>query len=518
MDPCDDVAHLRKKKYYKFTNKEECHNSFQYVDGLNVDILPFASGKHESCCAGGLYFTTRKFLPMYQQYGVNIREVTLPFEDPDFKIVADPEGNKWRANKIIFGEKFSLLDPDKKKVINTIVEFKLYKEFENLFEQCVVNGLTEIMDWLSYNDYENENIRRTIKKNAKTHRHKLSIGGLDGLSIYWLMELASMNGHVNVLDWFFNVPFIKNKIDLIGCYPNTKLITMIGKAACNGRVGILQWFHDYPHPEFRDRMKECFKNPIILRDAASNGHVNVLIWLSNHPEYEFIFGNSLIEEVSLNGHVDVLKWFVDNNKYYEKATCKMVTSAIAGGHLPVLEFWHSWNKINGFDVHYEKNVFKDIELTKNHIDIMEWMLDNKYYLDYSSVIDKATEKGFVDIIDWMHQHKNELDCGFKYSTQTILVTLYKKHQNILDWFLDHPEYTFNHREIFDRIYCMYARKMYLEWKQKIDEKTPTRTKIMNYFSRFSHIQTAVLSVLFGVSLYWINAIAVVNASKSNENQ
>ena len=28
-------------EFYKFTNKEEIHNGFQFRDGLNVDTVPF---------------------------------------------------------------------------------------------------------------------------------------------------------------------------------------------------------------------------------------------------------------------------------------------------------------------------------------------------------------------------------------------------------------------------------------------------------------------------------------------
>jgi hypothetical protein len=39
--------------YLKVTNSAENHNGLQYMDGLNVDPVPFA--KEGSCCAGGGY-------------------------------------------------------------------------------------------------------------------------------------------------------------------------------------------------------------------------------------------------------------------------------------------------------------------------------------------------------------------------------------------------------------------------------------------------------------------------------
>ena len=40
-----------------------------------------------------------------------MREITLPENDNDFKMVKDEE-NKWRANKIIFGQKHNLNNVD----------------------------------------------------------------------------------------------------------------------------------------------------------------------------------------------------------------------------------------------------------------------------------------------------------------------------------------------------------------------------------------------------------------------
>ena len=36
------MSELLDKKFFKITNKEECHNGFQYIDGLNILKEPFA--------------------------------------------------------------------------------------------------------------------------------------------------------------------------------------------------------------------------------------------------------------------------------------------------------------------------------------------------------------------------------------------------------------------------------------------------------------------------------------------
>ena len=105
------------KTYYKVTNENEIHHGYQYKDGLNILIGKFNNNPNKSCVTGGFYFTDYKNLINFLDYGVWIREVTIP---TDAKVVKDPDGNKWRADKIIFGNKYHIkndfdkwFDPEK---------------------------------------------------------------------------------------------------------------------------------------------------------------------------------------------------------------------------------------------------------------------------------------------------------------------------------------------------------------------------------------------------------------------
>jgi len=89
--------------YLKITNLEENHNELQYHDGLVEDIVPFS--EEGSCCPGGIYFTTPEFILEYLNYGVSVREVTIP---EDAQMVKDPQGDKWRASAVVFGPKKNL--------------------------------------------------------------------------------------------------------------------------------------------------------------------------------------------------------------------------------------------------------------------------------------------------------------------------------------------------------------------------------------------------------------------------
>ena len=89
--------------YLKILNSAENHNDLQYVEGLNIDPIPFQP--KGSCVAGGIYFTSAENITKFLDYGIWVREVTIP---EGSQMVKDPQGDKWRADKVILGPRKSL--------------------------------------------------------------------------------------------------------------------------------------------------------------------------------------------------------------------------------------------------------------------------------------------------------------------------------------------------------------------------------------------------------------------------
>ena len=98
--------------YFKITNAAENHNGFQYSDGLNVLKEKFNDNPDDSCCKGGFYFTNAENIFKFLNYGIYLREVTLPTDNPDFRMIKDKEDDKWRANMIILGKRYDLSSVD----------------------------------------------------------------------------------------------------------------------------------------------------------------------------------------------------------------------------------------------------------------------------------------------------------------------------------------------------------------------------------------------------------------------
>lgn len=121
--------------YFKITNLKENHHGFQYKEGLNVLEEKFNNDPTASCVSGGFYFTTKEHIHEFYMFGIYLRIVELPTNDPEFKMVMDAGGDKWRANKIIFKERYSLGDQE------------IYKKFGIEFPDitfCIDNGFIDL--------------------------------------------------------------------------------------------------------------------------------------------------------------------------------------------------------------------------------------------------------------------------------------------------------------------------------------------------------------------------------------
>ena len=136
--------------YFKITNAAENHNCFQYVDGLNILIDEFDDDPSHSCVAGGLYFSDAANIFKFLGYGIYLREVILPTDNPNFKMVKDPKGDKWRANMIILGKRYDLSMTDTFKYLVELGA-NIYAENNLALRLSAAQGDLEIVKYLVEN-------------------------------------------------------------------------------------------------------------------------------------------------------------------------------------------------------------------------------------------------------------------------------------------------------------------------------------------------------------------------------
>lgn len=151
-------------EYYKITNEKENHYGFQYKNGLNILIEEFNSSSFNSCCKGGFYFTDINNILKFVDYGCYLREVFLPTNDPNFRMIKDPSNDKWRANKIILGWRYNLWNVEtfrllRKKGMDT-------NKFVPILYLACNKGYYEIVKFIIKENSE-ENSKENYKENYK---------------------------------------------------------------------------------------------------------------------------------------------------------------------------------------------------------------------------------------------------------------------------------------------------------------------------------------------------------------
>lgn len=153
---------LENKIYYKITNVDENHNGFKYQDGLNVLKQKFNDNSYDHCVIGGLYFTDVEHIFEFLDYGIYVREIMLPLENPDFKMIKDGK-NKYRANMFILGKKYDL---DKIETFKMLIEkgANVHAGNEYALRYSIRNGNLEMVKYLIENgaDINNKKVLGTI--------------------------------------------------------------------------------------------------------------------------------------------------------------------------------------------------------------------------------------------------------------------------------------------------------------------------------------------------------------------
>jgi hypothetical protein len=188
-------------KYFKIFNEEDNHKGFQYNDGLNIDSIPFNDDPNKSCVEGGFYFSDGDNICEFLNYGNYIKEVSLP---DDAKIVKDPDGNKWRADKLFLHERKDLT---KLETWEWIISqgINIHADNEYALRRFADNGHIDVVKFLV------ENGANIHADDDEALRLSASIGHIDvvkflvenGADIHaiddWALQLSAENGHIDVV-------------------------------------------------------------------------------------------------------------------------------------------------------------------------------------------------------------------------------------------------------------------------------------------------------------------------------
>ncbi|AGF85741.1 repeat protein [Moumouvirus goulette] len=172
---------MSSKLYFKVTNESECHNGFQYKDGLNILEGEFNNNLKDSCVPGRLYFSKPKDICKYLDYGIYLREIYLPIDNPNFKMIKDLKGDKYGANMIILGKRRNLKDVETWEYMIS-VGVNIHTDDDLALTWASVQGHLEVVKYL-------------VKNGADIHVD-------DDYALRW----ASEYGHSEVVNFLNNLP------------------------------------------------------------------------------------------------------------------------------------------------------------------------------------------------------------------------------------------------------------------------------------------------------------------------
>jgi hypothetical protein len=345
-------------KFYKFLAKDFIHNGFNYKIGLNVDTKKFhPSGQ---CNEGGLYFTDKKNILSFSEYGPNLGVIEIP-DDAQVYI----EENKFKADKLELTN--ILLDDDTLEIIKYAHENGC--QLNNyICNNAAYNGHLEVLKYAHKNGYQ---------WNKYTYSN------------------ASLNGHLEVLKWLHSLSSkedIEDKpqtlssplvtIEFAGLHKNNCPWNewTCANAALNGHLEVLEWLHKNGWPWDEETCSS----------AALNGHFEVLKYLHDNgcPWDTYICASA-----ALNGHLEILKWARENGCPWDASTC---SNAAKKGHLNVLKY----ARVGGCP--WDSMVCYYAALNGN-LEMLKYAHENGCPFDeYTST--NAASNGHLEVLKYVHEN------------------------------------------------------------------------------------------------------------------
>lgn len=259
--------------YFMITNAEENYHGFQYHDGLNI-LDKYVSNEllsRDYFWDQIHYFSDAANILKYLDYGIYLREIELPDKDPDFKIINNSEGDKWRANKIILGKKYLLNDP---LTFRFLIEKGVDIKVNNNYAICWASehNSLEIVKILVENGadvqaYGNRSIRQASNYGFLEIVKFLVQNGADVQSFSnYAITYASLKGHVEIVKFLFE----------------------------NGA-------------NFRAN------NNLAIKWASMNGHLEVVKFLTKNGADIQVDHNYAVRHAFKNKHTHVVKFLIDND-------------------------------------------------------------------------------------------------------------------------------------------------------------------------------------------------------------
>ena len=332
----------KQKLYYKITNAEENHHGFQYQDGLNILKEKFNDNPNDHCVPGGFYFTDVEHIFEFICYGIYVREITLPLNDPAFKMVADE--NKYRANMIILGERHEL---SKLATIKMLVERGADIAANNYYIllDSARNGCLDTVKYLTNNTIPDYAINNALLPAVDN-------GHLD--TVKYLME----NGAKNI----------------------STIPVALKWAAKRGYLGVVKYI--MTHGPY-----DCITMNRALQSSVKNSK-------SNED------GSSSFSSLPFRGqgHMKVVKYLIESGADLHDDNDAPLRWAATRGYLEIVKYLVE----KGADIHANKDEPLRDSAQNRHIEVVKYLVEKGADIDASHVLALLGDKNsHIDVVKYL---------------------------------------------------------------------------------------------------------------------
>nr|AEX63276.1 putative ankyrin repeat protein [Moumouvirus Monve] len=420
------------KLYFKITNETECHRGFQYKNGLNVLEGEFNDDPKDYCVPGRLYFCEPKDIYHYLDYGVHLREVYLPIDNPNFKMVINPL-KIYGANMIILGKKYYLNDFNTwKYMIDCGLD--IYSNDNEPLKTAICNGYLEIVKKLikcedNFTAYEKIcgnsivyavrggyfDIVKTLIKTSNIYSdltlaltHSSLNGNLEmvhnliiyGANIHANNDIAirnaAYNGHLEVVQYLVS----------IGANVHTSKNYAIRWAAREGHLKIVKYLLECG-------VDICTDNNYALRCIIDYGHLQVVEYIMKLNDYGKIYNKHKSEPVNVQyydnnkklksiityGSLEEIKYLVDNGAYIHDEDDYVLRHAAREGRLHIVQYLIE----KGAYIHARDDYAFRWAARRGHLDVVKYLDEmgaiTNTHDDYA--IKWASKKGHTEIVEYL---------------------------------------------------------------------------------------------------------------------
>ena len=310
-------------KFFKILNKDRNHNGFQYKIGLNVLPQGEKFARIGSCVPGGFYYTTAKHILNFLNYGEDLFEIRIPANAQIRK-----DNGKWRTDKIILGNHYSLFD------------FSTYKMLEEMGASVDINS--------------NECIGFAAK-----HGSIPLFNFFKGL-ITCYISISFYRENTLVAIKYGQLSFVEAIADKVDEYFNDAVCS----ACMYGRLNIVEFLIER-NPDYEYKYSH-------INFATQGNHLDIIKFLiKKYPENNH--SDLILREASKKGHLDIVQQFtnIDNSSYFVDYAC----IAASNGHLSVLKYFVEL----GVDVTANCVEFRhalNIASKRKYNDVIKYLIEN----------------------------------------------------------------------------------------------------------------------------------------------